>query len=85
MRIAELDTELSAWKQELVKAEKLRRRARYHPLPHRHPVRYIATIEGVVKPAEPLMWIVPDDTARKSRRGSITVTSVSSRLAIPFR
>jgi len=63
MRIAELDAELSALEQEMVKAKTLSRRQRLKS-PVNGTVHQVAvhTIGGVVKPAEPLMWIVPDDT-----------------------
>ncbi len=62
-RIAELDTELSGLEQELVKAKTLSRRQQLVS-PVTGTVHQVAvhTIGGVVKPAEPLMWIVPDDT-----------------------
>ena len=63
MRIAELDAELSGLEQELVKAKTLSRRQQLTS-PVTGTVHQVAvhTIGGVVKPAEPLMWIVPDDT-----------------------
>jgi hemolysin D len=63
MRIAELDAELSGLEQELVKAKTLSRRQQLRS-PVTGTVHQVAvhTIGGVVKPAEPLMWIVPDDT-----------------------
>lgn len=62
-RIAELDVELSGLEQELVKAATLTSRQRLSS-PVNGTVHQVAvhTIGGVVKPAEPLMWIVPDDT-----------------------
>jgi hemolysin D len=62
-RIAELDAELSGLEQELVKAETLSRRQQLVS-PVTGTVHQVAvhTIGGVVKPAEALMWIVPDDT-----------------------
>jgi hemolysin D len=62
-RIAELDAELSGLEQELVKAKTLSRRQQLKS-PVNGIVHQLAvhTIGGVVKPAEPLMWIVPDDT-----------------------
>jgi hemolysin D len=62
-RIAELDAELSGLEQELVKAKTLSRRQQLTS-PVTGTVHQVAvhTIGGVVKPAEPLMWIVPDDT-----------------------
>jgi len=62
-RIAELDAELSGMEQELVKAKTLSRRQQLTS-PVNGTVHQVAvhTIGGVVKPAEPLMWIVPDDT-----------------------
>jgi membrane fusion protein, hemolysin D len=64
MRIAELDAELYGLEQELVKAKILTSRQRLAS-PVTGIVHQLAvhTIGGVVKPAEPLMWIVPDDTA----------------------
>jgi membrane fusion protein, hemolysin D len=63
IRIAELDSELSGLEQELVKAKTLSRRQQLRS-PVTGTVHQVAvhTIGGVVKPAEPLMWIVPDDT-----------------------
>jgi hemolysin D len=62
-RIAELDTELYGLGQELVKAKALSLRQQLTS-PVAGTVHQVAvhTIGGVVKPAEPLMWIVPDDT-----------------------
>jgi hemolysin D len=62
-RIAELDAEIPGLEQELVKANALSRRQRLAS-PVSGIVHQVAvhTIGGVVKPAEPLMWIVPDDT-----------------------
>jgi hemolysin D len=62
-RIAELDVELSGLEQELLKAATLTSRQRLTS-PVNGTVHQVAvhTIGGVVKPAEPLMWIVPDDT-----------------------
>jgi hemolysin D len=62
-RIVELDAELSGLEQDLVKAKALSRRQQLTS-PVNGTVHQVAvhTIGGVVKPAEPLMWIVPDDT-----------------------
>jgi hemolysin D len=62
-RIAELDAELSVLEQELVKARTLSRRQQLtsHVSGTVHQMT-VHTVGGVVKPAEPLMWIVPDDT-----------------------
>ena len=63
MRIAELDAELSGLEQDLVKAKTLTSRQRLTS-PVTGTVHQLAvhTIGGVVKPAETLLWIVPDDT-----------------------
>lgn len=63
VRIAELDAQLSGLEQDLVKAKTLSRRQQLRS-PVNGTVHQVAvhTIGGVVKPAEPLMWIVPDDT-----------------------
>lgn len=63
MRVAELDAGLTGLKQELVKADALSRRQQLRsPVAGTvHQVK-VHTVGGVVKPAEPLMWIVPDDT-----------------------
>ncbi|MDH3561002.1 MAG: HlyD family type I secretion periplasmic adaptor subunit [Gammaproteobacteria bacterium] len=61
-RLAELDKEISGLEQELVKARSLTRRqqllAPVAGTVHRMEVH---TVGGVVKPAEPLMYIVPGD------------------------
>ena len=62
-RIAELDAELAGLRQELVKADTLSRRQQLtSPVSGTVHQVSVHTIGGVVKPAEPLMWIVPDDT-----------------------
>lgn len=62
-RIAELDAELSGLQQELVKAVTLSRRQQLaSPVTGTVHQVSVHTIGGVVKPAEPLMWIVPDNT-----------------------
>ena len=63
LRTAELDAELSGLEQELVKARTLSRRQQLtSPVAGTVHQVSVHTIGGVVKPAEPLMWIVPDDT-----------------------
>jgi hemolysin D len=61
-RLAELDKEIAGLEQELAKAEVLMRRqqltAPVSGTVHRMAVH---TVGGVVKPAEPLMYIVPDE------------------------
>jgi hemolysin D len=62
MRIAELDAEISGLEQDLVKANALSRRQQLtSPVTGIVHQVTVHTIGGVVKPAEPLMWIVPDD------------------------
>jgi hemolysin D len=63
MRIAKLDAELSGLEQELVKAKTLTGRQQLaSPVTGIVHQMAVHTVGGVVKPAEPLMWIVPDDT-----------------------
>lgn len=61
-QLAELDREIASLGQELVKAEALSRRQQLiAPVSGTVHRMTIHTVGGVVKPAEPLMYIVPDD------------------------